>query len=192
MKPRKVRLKKKHQQEVVTKKGTFLFVLLIVFAVVGFVFAIRYGVAYKDAQLIGSSDLKTRGLYYQLKMERTSYRVGEPIGVQLSVTNITSEPITLIFEKNLEFDLTVRKEVNLLFAQVPKTIWKLSDTQMIVPDPHHLDLEAGQTLTFSGVWNQKDREGSNVRPGQYQIIGHLMAKDRNESLQLRSRTGGSE
>ncbi len=192
MKVRKVRLKKKHQPEKVTKKGTFLFVLLIVFAVVGFVFAIRYGVAYKDAQLIGSSDLKTRGLYYQLKMERTSYRVGEPIGVQLSVTNITSEPIVLTFEKNLEFDLTVRKEVDLLFAQVPKTIWKLSDTQMIVPDPHQLDLAAGQTLTFSGVWNQKDRDGNNVRPGQYQIIGHLMAKDRNESLQLRSRTGGSE
>lgn len=192
MKTRKVRLKRKAEPEKVTRKGTILFVLLIVLVVIGFVAGVRLGVARKDSNLLGSSDMKTRGLYYQLKMERTSYRLGEPIKVQLSITNITSKPLPLKFQKNLEFDLTVRKEVDLLFAQVPKTIWKLSESQMVYADPHDVIVDPGKTLSFTGTWDQKDRDGKAVRPGAYQIIGNLLADDRAESLQLRGKTSGEE
>ncbi len=186
---RKVRLKRRKEPERVTKKGLFLFVGLVLFSLVAFVAAIRMGVEYRNSELASSSDLRTKGLYYQLKMERTNYRQGEPIEIQLSVTNITSEPIDLLFERSLEFNLVVRKEVDLLFAQIPKTVWSLSDTQMVVADPHTRTLKAGETVTFSGTWNQKDRDDKLVQPGQYQIIGSLLAKGRPESLQLRSRAG---
>ncbi len=188
MKTRKVRLKRKEEPEKVTRKGTFVFLFLIVLCVVGFVFGVRYGVARKDAKLLGVSDMKTRGLYYKLTMEKTSYRLGEPIKVKLSITNVSSAPIGLKFQKNLEFDLTVRKEVDLLFAQVPKTVWKLSENQMSYPDDHTSVIDPGKTLDFNGVWDQKDREGKSVNPGNYQIIGNLMADDRPESLALRGRT----
>lgn len=188
MKTRKVRLKKRSQPEKVTRKGLFLFVGLLILAVVGFIFGVRLGVARKDATLSSSSDLTTRGLYYQLKMEKTDYNVGEPIGVQLSVTNVTSAPIVLEFKKNLEFDLTVRKEVDLIFAQVPKTVWKLSESQMVYKDTHVLRVDAGKTLTFKGLWDQKDRDENPVKPGRYQIIGNLLAENRSEALQLRGQT----
>ena len=188
MKTRKVRLKKRSQPEKVTRKGIFLFVGLLILAVVGFIFGVRLGVARKDASLTKSSDLTTKGLYYQLKMEKTDYEVGEPIGVQLSVTNVTSGPIVLEFRKNLEFDLTVRKEVNLIFAQVPKTVWKLSESQMVYKDTHVLRVDAGKTLTFKGLWDQKDRDDNPVKPGRYQIIGNLLAENRAEALQLRGQT----
>lgn len=188
MKTRKVRLKRREEPERVTRKGMMLFAFLIVLAVVGFVFSVRFGIAHKDAKLLGSSDLKTRGLYYQLKMEKTAYRLGEPIKVQLSVTNISSSPIALKFKKNLEFEITVRKEVDLLFAQVPKTIWKLSENQMVYADPHDSIIDPGKTLNFFGVWDQKDREGKPVKPGNYQLIGNLLADDRQESLALRGST----
>jgi hypothetical protein len=188
VKTRKVRLKRKDEPEKVTRKGTIIFVLLVVLAVVGFVFGVRAGVARKDAKLLGSSDMKTRGLYYQLKMEKTAYRLGEPIKVELSITNVSSAPIALKFQKNLEFDLTVRKEVDLLFAQVPKTIWKLSENQMVYPDGHDSVVDPGKTMNFHGVWDQKDREGKPVKPGNYQIIGNLLADDRTESLALRGKT----
>lgn len=188
MKTRKVRLKRKEEPEKVTRKGTFVFLFLVVLCVVGFVFGVRYGLARNDAKLLGVSDMKTRGLYYKLTMEKTSYRLGEPIKVMLSITNVSSEPIGLKFQKNLEFDLTVRKEVDLLFAQVPKTVWKLSENQKIYPEAHTSVIEPGKTLDFKGVWDQKDREGKPVNPGNYQIIGNLMADDRPESLALRGRT----
>lgn len=188
MKTRKVRLKKRTQPEKVTRKGVMIFVGLLVLAVVGFIFGVRLGVARKDASLTKSSDLKAKGLYYQLKMEKTDYTVGEPVSVQLSVTNVTSKPIILNFKKNLEFDLTVRKEVDLIFAQVPKTVWKLSEKHMVYKDNHVMRVDAGKTMTFKGVWDQKNREDQPVRPGRYQIIGNLLAEDRSESLQLRGQT----
>ncbi|MFA5506418.1 MAG: BsuPI-related putative proteinase inhibitor [Vulcanimicrobiota bacterium] len=190
MKTRKVKLKKRVQQEEpVTRKGVIVFVLLLVLAVVGFIVGVRLGVARKDSKLASSSDLTTRGLYYQLKMEKTDYDVGEPISVQLSVTNVTSNPIVLNFQKNLEFDLTVRKEVDLLFAQVPKTVWRLSEKQMVYKDNHVLRVDAGKTLIFKGTWDQTDRDDQAVQPGRYQIIGNLLADNRDESLQIKGQTG---
>ena len=80
MQTRKVKLKKRSQpEEPVTRKGIAIFVGLLILAVVGFIFGVRLGVARKDATLVNSSDLTTKGLYYQLKMEKTEYDVGEPI-----------------------------------------------------------------------------------------------------------------
>lgn len=185
-KTRKVRLKRRSQQtEQVTKKGIALFVGLLVLAVVGFIVGIRMGVARKDANLSSSSNLTEKGLYYQLKMGKTSYTLGEPIGIELSVTNVTANPIVLNFQKNLEFDLIVRKEVDLLFAQVPKTVWMLSDKKSVYQDQHVVRLDAGKTLTFEGVWDQTDRDSNSVQPGRYQIIGSLLADDRSSALQIR-------
>lgn len=168
--------------------GMFLFAGIILLAVIGFVVGVRWGVAAKDSDLVGSSQLKTRGLHYLLKMEKTTYALGEPIDVQLSVTNVTSAPITLVFAKNLEFEIWVRKEVDLLFAQVPKTMWRLSEDQMVYKDRHTVRIEPGKSITFSGTWDQIGRENKNVSPGQYQIIGSLLAEGRTESLQLQGKT----
>lgn len=187
MKTRKVRLKRKEEPEKVTRKGMVLFVCLLVLAVVGFVVGVRMGVSRKDAKLTGSSELKTRGLHYQLKMAKTNYALGEPIEVRLTVHNITSSPITLKFPKNVEFDITVRKEVDLLFAQVPKVVWKMSESQMIYADPHTKVIAPGESDLFVGTWKQIDRDGKAVTPGNYQIIGTLL-DERSETLQLRGET----
>lgn len=188
MKTRKVRLKKRAKQEVVTRKGIFVFVALIVLAVVGFIVGVRFGISRKDAALTKSSSMKSRGLHYQLQMEKTDYEVREPITVELSVTNVTPDPIVLNFKKNLEFDLTVRKEVDLIFAQVPKTVWKLSERESVMAEPHTLRVDAGKTLTFKGTWDQTDRDKQYVAPGRYQIIANLLADDREDALQLRGET----
>lgn len=187
MKTRKVRLKRKEEPERVTRKGTLVFVVLLILAVVGFVVGVRMGISRKDSKLTGTSELKTRGLHYQLKMARTSYQLGEPIEIKMSVRNITSSPIALKFPKNVEFDITVRKEVDLLFAQVPKVVWKMSESQMIYAEAHDKVLDAGDTAVFVGTWKQLDRDGKPVTPGNYQIIGTLM-DERSETLQLRGQT----
>lgn len=188
MKTRKVRLKRRSEPETVTKKGTIAFLVLLVLSVCLFIVGVRLGVSKKDANLVSSSELETRGLYYELKMEKTRYKLGEPINVQLSVTNVTSAPVKLKFDKNMEFDLTVRKEVDLLFAQVPKKVWQLSEVQAVYPDVHFLEIEPGKTQSFSATWNQMDREKKPVKPGHYHIIGNLLADDRPETLQLRGKT----
>ena len=49
MKTRKVRLKRKEEPERVTRKGTLVFVVLLVLAVVGFVVGVRMGISRKDS-----------------------------------------------------------------------------------------------------------------------------------------------
>lgn len=185
MKTRKVRLKKRSKPEKVTRRGIVLFVGLISLFVVCFVFGLRIGIEKKDAALSQNSDLESRGLYYQLEMDKTDYEKGEPISVKLSVANISPKPVVLSFQKNLEFELIVRKEVDLVVAQLPQVVWKRSDDYPIINEFHTIRIDAGRTMEFEGVWDQTNRQDKAVEAGHYQIIGRLLADNRSESLQIR-------
>lgn len=187
MTTRKIRLKRKQEPDKVTSKGTMTFVILILLTIVVFVVGVRLGVARKNSSLQGSSDLRSRGLYYQLKMARTHYHLGDPIEIKLTITNVTASPIPLKFPKNQEFDITVRKEVDLLFAQIPRIVWTLSPTKMVYAEPHVFVLDPGKSREYQATWNQIDRDGRAVSPGNYQIIGNLLADDRPEALVLRGK-----
>ena len=118
-------------------------------------------------------------------MDRTDYETGEPIPVKLSVANISPKPVVLSFQKNLEFELIVRREVDLVVAQVPRIVWKLSENYPVLKDFHTLRIDAGKTLEFEAVWDQKNRQNEAVKSGRYQIIGRLLADNHSESLLIR-------
>ena len=190
METRKVRLKRRTpaQEPPNRAKAGWLFALLVVIAVVVFFMVINGFIAKEKEQLNNTADLESEGLYFALQMEKKSYKRGEPIKVQLSVRNITTSPITLDFTHELEFDFLVQREMNLLFAQVPMNVWRLTSAKHPQEDPHTITIPPGKMKIFSGEWDQTDAKGNLVDPGRYVITGFLNAKNRTETLQLRGKT----
>lgn len=170
------------------RKGVWLFATLVILAIIAFFVVVRVMVARDQAKLNRTAGLESKGLYFTLEMARSQFAVGEPIDVTMSVRNVTSQPITLKFEVDQEFDFLVQKEMNLLFAQVPMNVWRFSSEEVPKPDPHTITIAPGKVKTFSATWSQKDFKGETVKPGRYIITGYLNALDRKETLQLRGKT----
>ncbi len=186
---RKVRLKRrKPRREIDPKKAAALFAVLLVACIVAFFVVINYVVEQDQSKLNRSANLESQGLYFTLEMDKKTYALGEDVQVNLSVRNITSKPITLRFQENLEFDFLVQKEMNLLFAEIPMNVWRYSNSQVPHQEPHTIAIPSGKVRKFSGVWNQTDAKGRTVKPGQYVITGYLRASNRHETLQLRGAT----
>ncbi|MGE0488428.1 MAG: BsuPI-related putative proteinase inhibitor [Vulcanimicrobiota bacterium] len=186
---RKVRLKRRApKREVDPKKAALAFGSLLILCIATFFVVINYVVEQDQSKLNRTADLESQGLYFTLEMDKSRYKLGEPIDVKLSVRNITSSPITLKFDQDQEFDFLVQKEMNLLFAQVPMNVWRFSNKQIPHEDPHSITIPPGKVRVFSGTWEQEDAKGKTVRPGQYVITGYLRAENRNETLQLRGAT----
>ena len=187
---RQIRLKRKADDDEPTgirQILTFGLILLILF--VGFVFAVRYVVA-KRQSLNSSIDTQSEGLYLKLSMKKTSFTPGEPIDLDLLARNLTEKEIKLEFDTDIEFDLVVQAEMDILVAQVPQNIWQYSSDTSHLPKakPHSVIIPPGQEMGFRARWNQRNFKGQQVKAGRYIITGFLLAKNRNERLQLRGET----
>ena len=188
---KKVRLKRRvATDEPEPKSQLKLFVILLIAIILAFLLVLKFFVWRKQATLNQTAKLQSKGLFYKLAMPKTSYAKGEPIDFELSVRNVTSKPISLTFDQDLEFDFLVQSEVNLLFVQVPQDVWRLSSDPEHLPKrkPHVITIPPGKEKIFRATWTQQDYKGNNVEPGRYIISGNLNAKDRQEQLQLRGET----
>ena len=149
---------------------------------------VRYVVNKDKERLNRTAELESEGLFFSLEMPKKKYARGEGIEVTLKVQNVSTQEITLEFETEQHFDFLVQREMNLLFAEVPMNVWRLSSARHPSPQKEIVKVAPGQELTFTDQWNQKDYNQKLVRPGRYVITGFLVAKGRNETLQLRSKT----
>jgi hypothetical protein len=102
------------------------------------------------------------------------------------VTNSGREPVTLsLLGRTPTADFRVSDARG-------RIIWTLLRGQTMLGALRLQPLEAGQTLTFRQVWNQRADSGSPVAPGAYLIHGVLLT-DRPEGLAspaARLRIGG--
>jgi hypothetical protein len=160
-------------------------VLLLLLA---FVVGVRF--AAQRLSLTNQAVARSDGLYYSLSMKKKIYRPGERIEIQLLVSNVSSESIKLHFENSVEYDILIQKDEDILIAKVPQTVWQFSRNSGVINvfKPHTIEILAGQTHKFTAVWPQKDYANNEVSPGRYDIVGTLLAKDRNEQLKLRGST----
>lgn len=159
--------------------------LVLVLIVIGF----RIFADHKRG-LMASSQLESEGLLLQLSMSKTTYKPGETIDIKLVAKNISPNKIKLEFDSGLEFDLVVQSEIDLKFAQIPRSVWQYSANSgaSISGNPHSVNIDPGGEHEFKSLWNQRNFKGQLVEPGRYVITGYLLAKNRNERLQLRGET----
>ena len=87
--------------------------------------------------------------------EEALYLPGEPVEVRLSLTNVSSEMITMSLYPP-EIQVKPRNQDEVLFSVA-------SGTQP-------LEIKPDETITVDFTWDQKDTKGKQVSPGWYDII----------------------
>jgi hypothetical protein len=89
------------------------------------------------------------------------YQSGEPVTVHLRVTNTGAGPLPLSASSGQQYDLIVRQRGAL--------IWQWSHDKAFVQVVREITMAPGQTLTFSGTWDQRDLQGRQVEAGAYEV-----------------------
>lgn len=97
----------------------------------------------------------------------TSVRAGEPVPIELVLTNRTERPLTLYLQgRPLAFDITVRREDGTV-------VWRRLEGQVVSAILAVRELAPAQSLTFEAAWDGRLSDGRPTPPGQYQIVGRL-------------------
>ncbi len=109
-------------------------------------------------------------LRLDLRADRAVYAVGEPITLTLAVTNPGADPVTLTAPSSQLYDFIVLRE--------GREIWRWSAGQMFLTVLTPLTIAPGQTRAFTETWDQRDRNGQPVTPGDYVIVGELPGGER--------------
>lgn len=100
-------------------------------------------------------------LRLQVTVGKDTFARGEPVSIFLRVVNTAASAVALIFPSSQQFDLIVRQRGAL--------IWQWSHDKAFLQVIREVSLAPGETLTFSGTWDQRDLQGRQVDPGTYDV-----------------------
>ncbi len=95
--------------------------------------------------------------------DKNAYLPGEPITIEFSFKNITSEPI-VISPSPPEMEI-VLPEVEI--TQPDTLSLQAEVVKSLAPGSGQVDLEPGESVTYTLVWDQRDNSGKQVAPGYY-------------------------
>ncbi|HET9726117.1 MAG TPA: BsuPI-related putative proteinase inhibitor [Gemmatimonadales bacterium] len=97
----------------------------------------------------------------------TSARAGEPVPIELVLTNRTERPLTLYLQgRPLAFDITVSREDG-------TAVWRRLEGQVVSAILAVRELAPAASLKFEAVWDGRCRDGRSAPAGRYRITGRL-------------------
>jgi intracellular proteinase inhibitor BsuPI len=114
-------------------------------------------------------------LYSLLLQDSIAFRVhappsvhaGEPIPIELVLTNRTERPITIYLQgRPLAFDVSVTREDG-------RVVWRRLEGKVVSAILAVRTLAPAESLTFEAVWDGRLPGGAAVPPGRYRIAGSL-------------------
>jgi hypothetical protein len=128
-------------------------------------------------------DLTTFGAFFQQ---------GTPIPLAIRVA--VREPTTLYYRTSQRYDLAVINSQG-------QEVWRWSRDRTFAQVTEEVPLEANGMLSFTETWDQRDNDGQQVPPGNYQIVAESSHCDANYencgqlstsvTIQIRSPAEGS-
>ncbi|NDD27927.1 MAG: hypothetical protein EB084_06650 [Proteobacteria bacterium] len=123
-------------------------------------------------------------IHCSLSMPNTTFGPGKPVPVKLTVKNISQEVTKLTFDSTLEFDVIVKRDVNLWLATVPFKVWQYSASHPGGAERHTRELKPGETISYSVEWPQVNAQNEPVEEGRYIIEGALNVTGARHLLEL--------
>jgi hypothetical protein len=108
----------------------------------------------------------------------------EPITMILTVRNRLNTPATIQFTDGRQEDFVVVRENS------SSIVWQWSQGQTFSTTASELSFAAGETQTFTRIWDQQDNNGNSVRAGTYEARGALVYTN-FDSAPLKSNQQGS-
>ena len=170
------------------RRETITFVLALVVIAIVFLAVMNWLVALFYPP-VSSTEMQAGPLQFSLRMPKTNYREGEPVPLELTMTNTSKEAVTLRFDQGNEYDFVVQKDLNLIVLTVPMLVWTWSGSHASSQAAHRKVLDPGKSMVYKAEWPQVDSRGDAAGPGRYVILGtvNLAGKDR-QTLKLRGRS----
>ena len=101
---------------------------------------------------------------------RVAFRPGEPITLELRVTNLTSEEQTTQHPSAQIYDFAVQ-------GPSGDSIWRWSRDKEFATVVTELHFAPNETRKFTEVWDQTDDAGKPVAPGAYTASGESGVSD---------------
>lgn len=105
-------------------------------------------------------------LRLELRADRAVYAVGQALQLTLAVTNPGPAPISLAAPSSQLYDFAVLKDGS--------EVWRWSADKMFLTVLTQFTISPGETRTFTERWDQRDRDGRPVAPGDYEVVGSLI------------------
>jgi hypothetical protein len=106
----------------------------------------------------------------ELRADRAVYARGDLVELTMVVTNRGSTPVSLTAPSTQLYDFRV------MAGGVE--VWRWSADQMFATVLTLVTIPPGESRRFTEGWDQRDREGRPVPPGQYVVVGTLVVGDR--------------
>lgn len=98
-----------------------------------------------------------------LTADKTSYSTGEPIELQLVVTNNTSQPAIFRNGNSQRFEFVARAG--------RKEVWHWSRSRAFAMMVSQWDIQPGKSITYQATWDQKNDSDRQVPAGEYTLEG---------------------
>ncbi len=95
---------------------------------------------------------------------------GEPI--QLAITVAVRDPMTLYYRTSQRYDLAVINSQG-------QEVWRWSRERAFAQVTAEVALEAKEMLSFAETWDQRDNDGQQMPPDNYQIVAESSHCDAN-------------
>jgi hypothetical protein len=107
-----------------------------------------------------------------------SSTAGQPVAVQLRLTNRTERPLILpLLGRPPAFDVAVTRDDG-------TPIWRRPADAEDAAEAWTRTLEPAETLTFEAIWDGRDAEGRIPPPGHYRVTGALRTGATRDLLTL--------
>ncbi len=151
---------------------------------VAFLGFIRFAIATNKPTQGESVATESGGLYTCLRIYDNG--PGKPIGLQMSLYNMSGHRIALKFTKSPALDFIVQRQVHLFFRTVPMEVWRYSahSSRAFANNENHIEIMPGEEKVFHGEWNRVDNKGLPVKASKYVITGFINIEGGARSLNV--------
>lgn len=167
-----------------SKQSLRTLVVMLAVLFIGFLAIIRYTNANNNSQ--GESvTSESGGLYCGLRI----YDNGsdKPIGLQMSLYNMSGHRMALKFTKSPMLDFVVQRPVHLLFSTVPMEVWRYStkhNRYAFTTDEAVMEIMPGEEKVVHGEWDRTDNEGDPIGADKYVITGFINIDGASRALNV--------
>lgn len=132
--------------------------------------------------LTGAAVRIVNGFLYVLYTDKPFYLPGQPVQIMFIKTNISPQPIRLVYPTSQFFDFVV--------TQNDREIWRWSKDQIFLPVVSVCEYLPGQSQIYHIVWEQSGNNNLDLQPGPglFNLKAFNTAAElQNESVDLRLR-----
>ena len=95
---------------------------------------------------------------------QSTFPQGKPISLFLSITNCDNEPMRRQYGSSQLYDFVVRDSGG-------QEVWRWSHGIVFLTVRTYQTFQPGETVTYTGVWDQLSNAGEQVTPGHYDVLG---------------------